>query len=431
MLKQLLGFDKKQHDLRTEIVAGVTTFLTMAYILIVNPMVMYDAGMDQSVAFTATALASALGTMLVAFIAKMPLAQAPGMGINTFFAYTLVGAMGYTWQTALTVTFVEGLFFIFITVLNIREKFISAIPSTLRTAMSVGIGFFIAFIGLQSSGIIVGNEATLVRLADFNPSNLLAIFGIFACGIMLHLKIKGALFLGVVLTTVLSFVCGVSTMPANFSPVALPSSIESVLFQFDFRSLMSLELIIVIFTVAFVDIFDTMATLIGVSISGGFVEDDGKITRAKQVLLSDAIATTAGSMLGATTVTTYVESLSGIAAGGKSGLTAFVVGALFLLSLIFAPLFMLVPSIATAGVLVMVGVLMLSGVKKIDTPNIAESLPAFLTIIVMLLSYSLSEGIAAGMISYVVFRLFTPERRELTTVQVVVAAAFVLRYIIK
>ena len=377
MLKKLLGFDPQTMALRTEIIAGITTFLTMSYILAVNPSILATTGMDKGAVFTATALASALATLLLAFMAKLPFAQAPSMALNAFFAFTLVQGMGYSWQTAMTAMFVEGVIFILITFLNVREVILNSIPMNLRFAISAGIGMFIAFVGLKNAGIIVPNPAT------FTPVSILAMVGILLSGILVLRKVKGALFYSILICTLIGIPLGVTEIPDGFLPVSIPHSMVPTFCQFDFNEFFTLDMAIVIFTLLFMNIFDTVGTLVGLASKTGIMEEDGQIPHVKEAMMSDAIGTTVGSMMGSSTITTYVESASGIAEGGRSGFTSLVTGVLFLLALFFAPLFLLIPSAATTGALVLVGVFMMDSITKVDMDDISEALPAFITMIMM------------------------------------------------
>ncbi|MFI3277388.1 MAG: NCS2 family permease [Rikenellaceae bacterium] len=429
MLKKLFGFDSKVTTVRTELFAGLTTFLTMSYVLAVNPEILSAAGMDRGAVFTATALAAAIATYIVAFYAKMPLAQAPGMGLNAFFAYTLVVMLGYSWQTALTVTLIEGLIFIVLTLLNIRDKIINAIPYTIRLATTVGIGFFIAFIGLSSSGIIVNNDATLVSLCEFNTSTTIAAIGILVSGVLVYKKVSGALFYSIIGCTLLSFVCGVIALPESFSPISIPSSFSLTFMKFDFSEIFTLDMLIIIFMLAFVDMFNTIGALVGAAYQADIIDKDGNIPKMKECLLADAFGTTIGAMLGTSTVTTYSESSAGIAEGGRSGLTAFTIATLFMLSLLFTPIFTLIPSIATVGPLVVVGTLMISCAKGLNYEDMSEAMPAFITIIMMVLTYSIAEGMALGILSYTLIKIATGQFRSLNWALVAVSFLIVLKYL--
>lgn len=429
MLNKLFGFNPANHSVKTEVIAGATTFMTMAYILAVNPMILSSTGMDFGALFTATALASAIATMLMALYAKLPLAQAPAMGVNAFFAYTLVGAMGYSWQTALAVVFIEGVIFILLTAFRVREQIMDAIPHTLKIAIPIGIGFFIAFVGLINGGLIVNNEATLVSLGEFTPSAIIAAAGILLCAILCHRKVNGGLFISIALCTAISIICGINSIPEGFIPISAPEPIAPTFMQFDFSQLLSFDIILVIVVLTFMDIFNTIGTLIGAASQSGLVGKSGKIPHVKEALMCDAIGTCAGAVLGTSTVTTYVESSAGIAEGGRTGLTSFTTAMLFLCALFFAPLFTLIPPYATTGALVMVGVLMSSTAKEINFADFSESVPAILTIIMTLLTYSIPEGISIGIVSYTIINLCANERGKLGAAHYILTALLLLRYL--
>lgn len=428
-LQRYLGFDPKTMNLRTEIIAGITTFLTMSYILAVNPDILSAASMDKGAVFTATALSSALATILLAFLAKLPLAQAPGMGLNAFFAFTLVQGMGYSWQTALTVVLVEGIIFVLLTIFNIRDKIVDCIPVNLRYAISVGIGMFIAFVGLKNIGVIVHNDATLVALGAFTPAALIGIFGILLSGVLCYRKVKGALFIGIIITTLVGIPFGVTSLPEGFSLVSSPQSMAPTFFQFDFSSLLDFDLIVVTVIMVFMDLFNTIGTLVGAANQAGMVTKEGNIPHMKEALLSDAVGTCIGAVCGTSTVTTFVESSAGIAEGGRSGVTSLVTGLLFLLALFFSPLFLVIPSAATAGALFIVGVFMMNGLKDINIDDMTEALPAFVTIMSMVLTYSIAEGIVLGLLSYCIMKIFTGRFKDVHPALYVLAVLFVLKYI--
>ena len=429
MLNKLLGFNPRTMKYRTEIIAGITTFLTMSYILAVNPSILGTTGMDKGALFTATALASAIATLLLAFMAKLPFAQAPSMGLNAFFAFTLVQGMGYSWQVAMTAMFIEGIIFILITFLNVRELILNSIPMNLRYSISAGIGMFIAFIGLKNSGIIVSNPATFVMFGPFTPTSILAIIGILLSAILVIKKVKGALFYSIILCTVIGIPMGVTEISENFLPISMPHSIEPTFCKFDFSELFTLDMGIVIFTLLFMNIFDTVGTLVGLASKTGIMKKDGQIPRVKQAMMSDAIGTTIGSMMGSSTVTTYVESASGIAEGGRSGMTSLVTGSLFILALFFAPLFLLIPSAATTGSLVLVGVFMMDSISKIEMDDVSEALPAFVTILMMVLTYSIADGMVLGLLCFVLVKLFCGKRKEISLTMYMLAIIFILKYI--
>lgn len=428
-LNRLLGFNPETMKVRTEMVAGATTFFTMSYILAVNPMVLSSTGMDKAAVFTATAVASAIATMLLAFMAKLPLAQAPSMGLNAFFAFTLCQGMGFTWRQSMAALLVEGLLFLLITFFNVRELILRSIPTNLRHAISVGIGMFIAFIGLKNAGIIVANPATYVGLGKFTPTSVLGIIAIVLSGVLMARKVKGSLFVGIVIATVTGIPLGVTQVSEGWLPVSAPNSLAPVFCKFDFSGLFNFRMVVVIFSLLLVNIFDTVGTLVGLADKSGITRPDGTIPRVKEAMMSDAIGTTCGACLGSSTITTYVESASGMAEGGRSGLTAFVVGALFLVSLFLSPLFLLIPGAATSGALVMVGVLMIGSVKNIDLDDISEAFPAFITMITMVLCYSISDGICLGILSYVLVKLCTGKCKQVTPTLLVLSLLFVLNFI--
>jgi AGZA family xanthine/uracil permease-like MFS transporter len=431
MLDKFFGIKKLGSSMRTELVAGITTFMTMAYILAVNPDILSATGMDKGAIFTATALAAIIGTLVMALVAKLPFALAPGMGLNAFFAFSVVLGMGYSWQFALTAVLLEGLIFIILTAFNIRELIVNSIPMNVKHSVSVGIGLFIAFIGFSGAGVIVNNDATLVSLGDMgNPTVLLGLGGLILTGILLALKVKGALLIGILITTIAGIPVGTTSVPEGAKLISAPPSLEPIFFQFDFNQIFTLDMLIVLFTFLFVDMFDTVGTLVGVSDKAGMLDKQGRVPRAKQALFADSIGTTFGAMLGTSTVTTYVESAAGVAEGGKTGMTALTVAAMFLLALFFAPVFTMIPSAATAPALILVGLFMMSPVLKINFSDFTEAIPAFLTIIIMPLSYSIAEGITFGMLSYVLLKLFTGRYKEVSIVMYVVAALFILKFII-
>ena len=427
-LEKALGFNPKTMRLKTEVIAGATTFLTMSYILAVNPAVLSSTGMDKGALFTATAIAAAIATLLLAFMAKLPFAQAPSMGLNAFFAYTMCQAMGYSWEQSLAIMLVEGVVFIVITFFNIREMILESIPETLRYAISAGIGMFIAFIGLKNAGIIVAKEGTFVGLGAFTPPCLLGIFAILLSGILMARNVKGSLFWSIIITTIVGIPFGVTNVPDNWFPVSIPQDISPIFCKFYFSGLMNLKSLLVVFSLLIVNIFDTIGTLMGLAEKTGIVQPDGSIPHVKEAMMSDAIGTTCGAFLGSSTLTTYVESASGIAEGGKSGMTAFTVGALFIISLFLSPVFLLIPSAATSGALVMVGVLMLDSIKEINLKDLSDSFPAFITMITMVLTYSIADGICLGILSYVVIKIFTGNYKQLNATLCILSVLFILNF---
>ncbi|WP_297273487.1 NCS2 family permease [uncultured Bacteroides sp.] len=427
MLKKLFGFDERVTTVRTEVMAGITTFLTMAYILAVNPNILSTTGMDKGALFTTTVLASAVTTLLMAFYAKLPFGLAPGMGLNAFFAYTVCLGLGYSWQFALTAVLIEGLIFILLTVTNLREKIVDCLPMTLKHAISAGIGLFIAFLGLQNAGIIVKNDATLVGLGNITTGPaLLGIIGLVLTSVLLVKRVKGALLIGILLTTVLGIPLGIT----HFSGVvSTPPSIEPIFCQFEWHNIFTKEMVVVVFTFLFVDLFDTIGTLVGVTTKAGMVTKDGKIPHLKQAFMVDAIGTTMGAALGTSTVTTFVESAAGVGEGGRSGLTAFVTAVCFLLALFLAPFFLAVPGAATAPVLILVGLMMISSVKKIDFSDYSEAIPAFLCIVFMPMAYSISDGIVLGLMSYVLVNLISGKYKKLTLGMYILAILFSFKFL--
>ncbi|MDY6147989.1 MAG: NCS2 family permease [Porphyromonas sp.] len=428
---KLLGFSPQKHSLRTELMAGLTTFLTMSYILAVNPDILSAAGMDKGAIFTATALASAIGTILIAFLAKLPFAQAPSMGINAFFAFTLVKGMGYSWEAALAAVFVEGVIFIILTAFNIREQIVRCIPKNLRFAISAGIGMFIAFIGLKNAGVIVSNEATFVTLGKFTPTAILACIGIIVSAVLIVLKVRGALFYGIVICTILGIPMGVTMVPQGFVPVSLPQSLEPTFLKFDFNALLNMDMVLTIFALVFMDIFNTIGTLIGAAAKTEMMDEKGNVKNIKAAMMADAVATSAGAMLGTSTVTTFVESASGIAEGGRTGMTSLTTAVLFLLALFLSPLFLLIPSAATTGALVLVGVFMLGAIQEIDLTDMSEALPCFITMITMVLTYNIAEGMSLGLISYTLVKLLSGRYKEVSVTLYIVTFLLLLRYFLQ
>ena len=452
MLEKVFKLSKNGTTVKTEAMAGLTTFMTMAYILAVNPSILGDAGMDPTAVLLATAIASFIGTACMAFMANLPFALSAGMGLNAYLAYTVVLGYGYSWQVALLAVFVEGLIFVVLSLTNVREAIFNAIPLTLKRGVSVGIGLFIAFIGLQNAGLAV-DASTLVTITSFTENfsthgicALLAVIGLLITAILHIRQVKGSILIGILATWVLGILCqltGVYTpAPADGFYSLIPTAVISVdfsklgetfgqCFQVDFSVVKPLDFVVVIFAFLFVDIFDTLGTLIGVATKAKMLDEEGHLPGIKPALMADAIGTTTGAVLGTSTVTTFVESASGVSAGGRTGLTALVTGGLFLLATLFAPLFTTIPSFATAPALIMVGFLMVSSVTEIrfDDDNLTEAIPAYIAIIAMPLFYSISEGISLGIISYVVLNVFTGKAKKVTPLLYVLAVLFVLKYI--
>ena len=441
---KILGFDPEKHNVRTEIVAGITTFLTMAYILAVNPDIfgnLESMGMPKDAVFTATAFAAIVGTLIMALYAKKPYALAPGLGLNAFFVYTVCLTMGYSWQFALTAVLIEGIIFVILTVTNVREAIINAIPKAMKSAVSAGIGLFIAFIGLVNSHIIVDNGGTIINLGDImHGTAALALIGLVITSVLMILKIRGALLIGIILTAILGLFFeepvdydnldkGMKAVTVFSGVVDKVPSISPIFCKFEWHNILSWNMVIVVFTFLFIDMFDTIGTVIGVSKKANAMNADGTIPGVKRVLMADAIATVAGACFGTSTTTTYVESASGVAEGGRTGLTAFVIACGFIVSLLFAPIFLAIPGAATAPALIIVGLFMLSPIKDIDFDNYSDSIPAYITLIMMPLTYSISDGIMLGLISYVILNAICGKFNKITITMWILAILFILRYI--
>lgn len=426
-------FKLKEHktDVKTEVLAGITTFMTMAYILAVNPGILSAAGMDPGGVFTATAVSAAIATLMMALYAKHPFGLAPGMGLNAFFAYTVVLNMGKSWQFALTAVLLEGIIFILLSAVNVREKIFESIPVSLKNAVSVGIGLFIAFIGLDGAGIIQAGDGTLLGLGDLTARPaILAIIGILLIGFLYAKNVKGALLIGIIVSTIIGIPLGVTSLPEGFNIVSMPPSVSKVAFQFvGFDEIFSMEMLVVMFTFLFVDIFDTVGTLAGVASKANLLNEKGQLPRVGKALMADAVGTVAGACLGTSTVTTFVESAAGVAEGGRTGLTALSTAIMFILALFFAPLFTIIPSAATAPALIIVGLFMMSPIKNINLEDFTEAIPAFLTIVMMPFAYSIAEGIVFGMISYTVLKAITGRSKEVSLTMWILSIVFILRII--
>ena len=430
MLQKLFGFDPAKHNVKTEIMAGITTFLTMAYILAVNPSIfsnLASMGMDTNAVFTATALAAIVGTLIMSLYAKKPFGLAPGMGLNAFFVFTVCLTMGYPWQFALTAILIEGFLFVVLTLTKIRTLIVDAIPTTLKRAIGGGIGLFIAFIGLKNAGIIVENSATFVSIGKLTEgSALLGVIGIVITSVLTVKKVPGSLLLGILITAIIGIPMGL----AHFTGlVDVPPSVDPLFCKFEFHNIFTIDILVVVFTFLFIDMFDTMGTLVGVCTKAGMMRPDGKIPGLNKAFMADAIATMTGACLGASTTTTYVESAAGVAQGGRTGLTSFATAVCFIIALFFAPLFLSIPAAATTPVLVIVGLFMLSPIKDIDLEDYAESIPAFITIIMMPLAYSISDGILCGLISYVAINALCGNFKKINITMWVLAILFVMKYI--
>lgn len=461
LLEKMFHLRENKTNVRTEVLAGVTTFITMAYIIFVNPNILRAAGMNAAGALgdaanaynafndpvvgaelVATCLASAIGTFIMGLYANYPFAQAPGMGLNAFFTYTVVLTMGYTWHQALSAVFISGCIFILITITKLREAIVDAIPMSIKHAVSGGIGLFIALIGFKDAGIITSNPATMIGFGNLMaPRTLLAVFGLLVTGILMARKVKASMLLGIFITALAGIVTGITPIPAGFNPVSLPPSLAPTFAAFDFGGLFKLEagetfgmvltsFLVVILSFTLVDLFDTIGTLVGTGNKAGMLDKNGKLPRINKALICDACATTAGSVFGTSTVVTYVESASGVLAGGRTGLTSVVVGILFILALFLAPVAGLVPSEATAPALIIVGVLMMGAIKEIDFSDFTEALPAFLTIVIMPFSYSIANGIACGLIFYPIIKLVTGKAKGIHPLVYILAILFIIRFIV-
>ena len=427
MLKKLFGFDPAKTTVKTEIIAGITTFLTMSYILAVNPSMFSELSMPGGAVFTSTALAAIIGCVAMAFIGKLPFGLAPGMGLNAFFVYSVCMGMGYSWQFALTAVLIEGLIFIILTVTNVREAIVHAIPVSLRNAIGAGIGLFIAFIGLQSSGFVINSDATLVTLGDVTKgSALLAFIGLIITGFLYIKKVPGAILLGILVTMVIGIPLGVTEFRGVLSH---PESVKPIFCQFQFDQIFTMDMLAIVFTFLFIDMFDTVGTLVGVCTKANMVDKKGNISRLKQAFMADAIATTAGAFLGTSTTTTYVESAAGVAQGGRSGLAALVIAGCFAVALFFSPLFLSIPSAATAPALILVGLMMMESITKLKFDDYSESIPAFVCIITMPLTYSISNGILLGMITYVLMNIICGNFKKITPVMYILTVLFILKFI--
>lgn len=428
-LEKRFRLSEKKTDVKTELMAGFTTFMTMSYILAVNPQMLSQTGMDKGGVFTASVVASIIAMICMAFLANLPFGLAPGMGLNAFFTFTVVKTLGYTWQFALTAVFLEGIVFLILSLFKVREMIFDAIPINLKKAVSCGIGLFIALVGLVNSGIILQGEGTVLQLGNLlSRESVVFIVGLFIIALLLAREIKGALMYGILASTILALFLGVSKYQGG-SPITLPPSLAPVAFKIQFDKIFTFDMFTVVFTFLFVDIFDTVGTLVGVSAKAGMLDEQGKLKEASPALLADAIGTTTGALLGTSTVTTFVESASGVAEGGRTGLTALSTAFFFFLSLFLFPVFGMIPAQATGPALVIVGLFMLSSIKEIDFYDYSEAIPAFITIIAMPFCYSIAEGISFGMISYVLIKLLAGKRKDVSILMYILAIVFVLRII--
>ncbi len=430
-IQKTFGMDPAKHSIRTEIIAGITTFLTMAYILAVNPSIfgaLATQGMPTDAVFTATALAAIVGCLVMSIYAKKPFGLAPGMGLNAFFVFTVCLGMGHSWQMALTAIFLEGILFILLTITNVRKLIVDAIPMNLKRAIGAGIGLYIAFIGLKSAGIIVSSEATSVTLGPLSDNtSILAIIGLLLTSVLVILKVRGGMLLGILVTTIIGIPMGVTHFNGLLST---PPSISSIFCQFEWSQIFSWDMVAIVFTFLFIDMFDTIGTVVGVSVKSGMVDEKGNVDGINKVLMADAVATVAGAMFGTSTTTTYIESASGVSEGGRTGLTSFTIAVCFAIALLFSPLFLAIPGAATGPVLFIVGVMMAAPVKEIDWEDYSEAIPAFVTMLLMPLAYSISDGIMLGMISYVVINALTGKFKKVSVTMWILAVLFVLRYVL-
>ncbi|MBS6920845.1 MAG: NCS2 family permease [Anaerococcus vaginalis] len=429
LAEKIFRLKEKKTNVKTEIMAGITTFMTMSYILAVNPQILGDAGMDKGAVFTATIIASIIAILIMALYANLPFALAPGMGLNAFFTYTVVMTMGKSWEFALAAVFIEGIIFVFLTFFNVREAIFNAIPRSLKTAVSVGIGLFIALIGLLNSTVIVKNDVGLGLGNLVSKESFIFFIGLLIMAVLTARKTKGALLIGIVISTIIALFTGVSKLPEG-GIIQLPPSLSPIAFKLDFSSMFSLEMFSVVFAFLFVDLFDTIGTLTGVATKAKMLDENGQLPNAGRALFADSIGTTLGALLGTSTVTTFVESATGVAEGGRTGLTALSTGFCFFLSIFFYPLITIIPAQATAAALVMVGLFMIDSIVDINFGDFTESFPAFMTIIMMPFAYSIAEGIAFGMISYASVKLLTGKGKEVSPLVYVLALVFLLRYLL-
>ena len=431
LLEKMFKLSEHDTNVKTELIAGITTFMTMAYILAVNSNMLSQAGMDAGAVFVATALSAALSTLVMAFLSNYPIALAPGMGLNAFFAYTVVLQMGYTWQMALLGVFIEGILFIILTITNLREQIINCIPNVLKNAVTAGVGLFIAAIGMSNAGLISMQTGTLSLGSMHDPLVVLTVAGLVIAAILVCRNIKGALLISILLTSAIGMVTGIVALPTQVFSLSIPSLKPTFMqaFSVPMNQIFSLDMVIVVFTFLFMDLFDTVGFLVGIASKGNLIDEEGKIPKAKQAMLADAIGTTVGAMLGTSTVTCYMESSAGISEGGKTGLTAFTVAILFILSLFLAPLFISIPSQATGAALIVVGVMMAGCFKEIDFEDYTNAIPAFLTFILMPLTNSVADGIIFGVVSYTLLKLVTNKKEEINISLIVLTIIFICRFV--
>lgn len=428
-LEKLFKLKENNTNIKTEIIAGITTFMTMSYILAVNPAILSEAGMDKGGVFTATILASVIATVMMGIYANHPFALSAGMGLNAYFAYTVVLQKGNSWQFALTAVFIEGIIFLIMSLFKMREKIFNSIPMTLKKAVSVGIGLFIAFIGLSGSQIVVQGKGVPLTLGNLlTPGVAVTVFGLIVTGVLLHKKIKGAILYGIILSTILAIIVGIASLPEKV--ISIPSSVMPVAMKMEWSKVFTIDMAVTVFAFLFVDVFDTIGTLIGVSTKANMLDKDGNFPRVGKALLSDAVGTTVGAMLGTSTITTYVESSAGVSEGGRTGLTAIITSALFMLSLFLAPLFTMIPAQATAPALILVGLFMMSPIREIDFSDYTEAIPAFLTIVMMPFAYSIAQGIVFGMVSYVILKVLSGKFKDVSILMYILGILFIAEIIL-
>lgn len=430
MFESFFKLKENNTTFKTEVLAGITTFMTMAYILVVNPSILSQAGMDFGAVFTATAISAIIATLLIGILAKLPFAAAPGMGLNAFLAFTVVKVMGYSWQFAMTAVFLEGLIFILLTVFNVREAIINSLPMNIKRAISVGIGIFIALLGLDNAKIIVHQEGgALLALGNLkSPFVILAIIGIIITSILVARNVKGALLIGIFATTIIGIPMGITQVPTNI--ISAPPSLAPTFFKFEWTHVFTLDMGVVLFTLLFMDMFDTIGTLVGVATKANMLDENGNVPNAKNALLADAIGTTVGACLGTSALTAYVESASGVSEGGRTGLTAVSTAFMFIIALFISPIFLMIPAPATAPALFLVGLFMLEPIKEIDLADFSEAIPAFITLITIPMTYSIADGIALGMISYVLIKVSTRKFKEIKLATGIISLLFLIKFFI-
>lgn len=430
MFEKLFKLKEHKTNVRTEMVAGIITFLTMSYILVVNPNILSASGMDRSALFTATAMAAILGTLFMAFIPNLPIAQAPGMGLNSFFAFSVVLGLGYSWQTALTAVFIQGIIFVILTFFNVRELIVKSIPNTIKYAIPVGIGLFITFLGLQNAGIIVRDENTMITLgAMSNPHVWVALLGLILTAVLYYKRVHGAFLIGIASATIFAVILGLVELPQG-SLVALPPDVSPVFLKFEWGNMFTFDMLVVVFTFLFVNLFDTIGTLLGVASKIGIADKNGSFPQIKKALFADALGTTFGAILGTSTVTSYVESASGVAVGGRTGLTALSTAIMFALALFLAPIFLMVPASATAPALILVGLFMITSVVKINFDDMSEALPAFLTMVMMPFAFSIAQGIIFGMLSFVFIKALSGKWKHISVTMWVIFVLFIVKMVL-